>query len=239
MVAALASVDRVGRSEQVALAWREEQGGRISEETSKREIPQETYRHIATDKEVDLDVRAGWLLRAVALGHTDAFWGLWEIYKDDLFKLCLRTMSGVRADAEDALSMAMLRARDRLPAYAADIHNVRGWLGKLTLNLCVDMHRERKQESLCLEALALTCDRKGRSDSPSPEAGVIHSQVVRRLNAAVNSLPPRLSEPLRLRFTFDETYKAIGSKLGIPAPQVRRQIDQALLALRARLLRLE
>src|SRR5262245_21182758 len=86
------------------------------------------------------------LLCRVAEGNTLAFWMLWDLHKGHLYHLCMWQMGGVQEDAEDALSRAMLRALEKLPHNACKIGNFRAWLSRLTLNLCVDMHRERRRQ---------------------------------------------------------------------------------------------
>jgi RNA polymerase sigma factor (sigma-70 family) len=193
---------------------------------------------LPVDRSTDIDQRAAWLLRAVAIGHSEAFWSLWGLYREDLFKLCLRTMGGVRGDAEDALSLAMLRARDKLPTYAIGIRNIRGWLGKVTLNLCLDIYRERRLEARCLEEMDQFSDcgvQWGTAGSPSPEAQALNAEIRHHLDLAIKALPPRLYDPFRLRFFLEMTYASIGSRLGIPPAHAQRRIEQALLFLRARL----
>ena len=60
------------------------------------------------------DAAARVLLDRLAEGQTPAFWELWAIYRPHLYHICLSHMGGVREDAEDALSRAMLRALDTL-----------------------------------------------------------------------------------------------------------------------------
>src|SRR5690606_38900790 len=59
-----------------------------------------------------------------------AFWRGWADYKDYLGQLALRWMSGNRADAEDILSRACIKAHDRYLRDAARIRNLRSWLAR-------------------------------------------------------------------------------------------------------------
>lgn len=53
---------------------------------------------------------------------------------------------GNPTDALDALSRAMLKAWEKVQKYATgEIANFKGWLTRLTHNLCVDIHRERSR----------------------------------------------------------------------------------------------
>lgn len=88
-----------------------------------------------------------WVLKHLAQGDSSAFWILWMRYHGDLYNYCLRWMGGNREDAEDALSRASIKAWNALPKYADKITNPKGWLIRLTHNLCVDLHREKARRS--------------------------------------------------------------------------------------------
>ncbi|MEH2064046.1 MAG: RNA polymerase sigma factor [Nostoc sp.] len=74
-----------------------------------------------------------------------AFWQLWEQYRDELYRCCIKWIGGNPTDAEDALSRAMLKAWEKVQQYAGKITNFKAWLTTLTHNLCVDIHRERSR----------------------------------------------------------------------------------------------
>ena len=170
------------------------------------------------------------LLCRVAEGNTLAFWMLWDLYKGHLYRLCLWQMGGVQADAEDALSRAMLRALEKLPNNACKIGNCKAWLNRLTLNLCVDMHRERKRQVRRLESIENSLP--GASDRlpsgmDSPEEGLINREVFAYVCSAVDELPPRLREPFVLRFFQEMDYREIAECLILSTDNVRKRIQQA------------
>ncbi|MFC1673595.1 RNA polymerase sigma factor [Pseudomonadota bacterium] len=72
------------------------------------------------------------------------FWDVWIEHHDYLFKQSMRFMSGNMADAEDALSQAMLKGSQHFDA--ATIRNERAWLTRLVHNACMDQHRSRKRQ---------------------------------------------------------------------------------------------
>jgi RNA polymerase sigma-70 factor (ECF subfamily) len=178
------------------------------------------------------------LLRRVAGGSTQAFWMLWDLYKGPLYRLCLWQMGGVQADAEDALSRAMLRALEKLPTNACKIGNCKAWLNRLTLNLCIDMHRERSRQVRRLESIESS--RPGAShrvpaSMESPEEGLINREVLAHLYKAVDDLPPRLREPFVLRFFQEMDYRDIAECLSLSPDNVRKRIQQARDILREEL----
>ena len=79
-----------------------------------------------------------------------AFWHLWQEYQDYLYRCCLKWMGGNAAEAEDALSQAMLKAREKVRNCA--ITNFKAWLTQLTKNVCWDIHRERNRMPRKLES---------------------------------------------------------------------------------------
>ena len=179
------------------------------------------------------------LLCRVAEGNTVAFWMLWDLHKAHLYHLCLWQMGGVREDAEDALSRAMLRALEKLPNNARKIENFRAWLSRLTLNLCVDMHRERRRQVRRLEsfenALPGSNDRLLAADTDSPEEGLINREVFAYVCRAVDELPQRLREPFVLRFFQEMDYREIAECLILSTDNVRKRIQQARDILREQL----
>ncbi|XWK91082.1 MAG: sigma-70 family RNA polymerase sigma factor [Phormidium sp.] len=76
-----------------------------------------------------------------------AFWQLWQQHHDYLYRCCVKWMEGNTAEAEDALSRAMLKAWEKLRNGDRVINNFKAWLTQLTRNICVDIHRERNRSS--------------------------------------------------------------------------------------------
>jgi RNA polymerase sigma factor (sigma-70 family) len=178
------------------------------------------------------------LLRDFAEGDRDAFWKLWVLFRSHLYHLCLWQMDGIREDAEDALSRVMLKAHEKLPCNAHQIQNVRAWLSKLTLNLCIDVHRERKRHFRRVESIDDVRTRAVdliRAAGNSPEDGFLTQEVFSDVCQAVDDLPPRLREPFVLRFFQEMTYDDIADRLTLSAENVRKRIQQARDILKDRL----
>ena len=180
------------------------------------------------------------LVQDFADGDNDAFWKLWVLYKNHLYHLCLWQMDGIREDAEDALSRVMLKAYEKLPCNAQQIQNVRAWLSKLTLNLCIDVHRERKRQFRRVESIddaRTAAVELIRAASYSPEEWFLTQEVFTDVCNAIDDLPPRLREPFVLRFFQEMTYDDIANKLTLSAENVRKRIQQARDILKDRLRR--
>ncbi len=79
------------------------------------------------------------------------FWREWQQYRDYFYGCCLRWMRGNQTEAEDALSMAMLRAREGLLKRTEPIDNLKAWLVRLVNNLCTDLVKRRDRLVLGIE----------------------------------------------------------------------------------------
>ncbi|MEZ2238992.1 sigma-70 family RNA polymerase sigma factor, partial [Microcoleus sp.] len=129
-----------------------------------------------------------------------AFWQLWEQNRDYLYRCCVKWM-GNTTDAEEVLSRAMLKAWDKLPDYAAQITNLRAWLIRLTHNLCIDIHRERRRKAMQIEdieEIAATGNSAFISGLDSPEEALLHHELGKYIRRAMvesmGDIIPRTSQ---------------------------------------------
>lgn len=178
------------------------------------------------------------LLRCVADGDSEVFWAVWSLHREYLFSICLREMRGVRADAEDALSRAMIKAWSRLPVHASKINNLKAWLARLTHNLCVDIHRERRRQTHGLESIDSMTGRDYVSLAhriATPEEMMLRRETGLRLRRLIEDLPSNLSQPFKLHFFYDTSYVDIAARLNLTNDNVRKRIQQARALLRDRL----
>ncbi|WP_370583920.1 RNA polymerase sigma factor [Oxynema sp. CENA135] len=83
------------------------------------------------------------------IGIDSVFWREWQEYRDYLYGCCLRRMEGNQTEAEDALSMAMLRAREAWRTSSKPIDNVKAWLVRLVNNLCTNLLKKRDRLFSC------------------------------------------------------------------------------------------
>jgi RNA polymerase sigma factor (sigma-70 family) len=186
-----------------------------------------------------LDQEVRQLLCNLADGKISAFWTLWDAYRVHLYHLCLWQMEGVREDAEDALSRCMLRALEKLPRISGEIENVEGWLCRLTINLCVDIHREHRREARRVQNIEDVLPDAGRAlrlDADTPEEACLSREAIGYVYDVVNDLPIRLREPFALRFFQEMAYAEIAERLLLSIENVRKRIQQARDILRQKLI---
>ncbi|MEB3827293.1 RNA polymerase sigma factor [Phormidium sp. CCY1219] len=63
------------------------------------------------------------LLKRFAAGEINAFWQLFQQYRDHLWRCCLKWTKGNSTEAEDLLSQAMLKAWEKVQKFAGKIDN--------------------------------------------------------------------------------------------------------------------
>ncbi len=165
-------------------------------------------------------------------GPSDDFWQVWLRYRPELFKWGLRLMSGNQADAEDALSVALLRAREVFPRQAQAITDKRAWLRRLVRNICIDMHRARQRfdSSPAEELISEEC-----VPEPTPEERFLQLQLGSQLAERVDELRVALREPFRMRFVQGLSYDEISARMGLTNCNTRKRIQLACKELRCAL----
>ncbi|MEG4986986.1 sigma-70 family RNA polymerase sigma factor [Microcoleus sp. BR0-C5] len=169
-----------------------------------------------------------------------AFWQLWQQNRDYLYRCCLRWMGGNPTDAEEVLSRAMLKALDKLPDYAEKITNLRAWITRLTHNLCIDIHRERRRKAMQMEDIeevAATGNSAVISGLNSPEEALLHHELGQYIRRAIDTLPSRLRNPFILRYCHQIAYQDIAQQLALSLNNVYKRIQQARELLQKRLSR--
>jgi RNA polymerase sigma factor (sigma-70 family) len=178
------------------------------------------------------------LLVSIAEGDRSAFWALWQKYQKHLFAVCLRQMGGIHADAEDALSKAMLKALDTMPRHARAVVNTRAWLTRLTANVCIEMHRERSRRRAKLSSEQGFASVEGPIHSTlTPEETLLRGEIYAFMARTIDRLTTRLREPFVLRFEQEMSCREVGERLMLSSENVRKRIQQARAVLRQEMAR--
>jgi RNA polymerase sigma factor (sigma-70 family) len=124
-------------------------------------------------------------------------------------------------DAEDVFQEVFARTYERLDKLR-DAAAVRPWIAQMTRNLCVDRLREGTREGPAEDDVAPreVDERMATID----DALSVHE--------ALASLPDHCREILDLFFCRDESYRAIGDLLELPAGTIASRISRCLGKLR-------
>ena len=170
------------------------------------------------------------LLNKLAQDDRDAFWQIWKLHRNYLYHRCRIWMGGNYSDGEEALSLAMLKAWEKLPDYANEITNVKAWLTRMTHNLCVDLHRRHNRSAKGVEnfeEIAVGEQNILASSAYSPESTMLRSELAMVIRQRINALSPRLRDPFILRFYKNMSYQEIAQKLNISKDNAYKRIQEA------------
>ncbi len=158
------------------------------------------------------------------------FWRVWVGHQDYLQKQSLRLMSGNRADAEDALSNAMVRAAQKFLYYSESIVNERAWLNRLVYNACIDHYRRNKRETnwdMSQETMPKSTSPLFNEERPTPEDVFDSQEQIRRLSDLLDRLSCKLRTPFLMKFVEGMSYAEIAGHLNIKNATVRKRIQLA------------
>jgi RNA polymerase sigma factor (sigma-70 family) len=166
-----------------------------------------------------------------------AFWQIWLTHRDYLYRRSLRFSSGNAAEAEDAMSEAMLKAAQAFGQ--VEIRNHRAWLLRLVHNACMDRYRVNERHNRLVSDIAADDGQSIPAIVPkhnrSPEELLDALEVISCLQRAMTALPRSLAEPLLL-YLDDISDAEIAGSLNISKDVVRKRRQMARDWLRRQML---
>ncbi|WP_247467775.1 sigma-70 family RNA polymerase sigma factor [Bradyrhizobium sp. 137] len=142
-----------------------------------------------------------------------------------------RWLTHNRADAEDVVQEACIRAFRALPRFSGP--NARAWLLTIVRNTAFTLLREKKAAALVsLDELSegdrSIAERGGELDaSGSPEAALIAAAEAAKLEMFIAALPPEFREVLVLRDIQGLEYRDIADITGSPIGTVMSRLARA------------
>jgi RNA polymerase sigma factor (sigma-70 family) len=164
---------------------------------------------------------------------TTSFWKLWEEHEKFLYRICLHQLDGIEEEAEDALSVLMVKLLDLLPRYEDRIQNLRAWLARITYNLCIDIRREiqRKRNLESIDELADSIGEAFVSSAESPEEATLRLETRRYIFQAIEELSVKLRAPFLLHHLYALPYDEIAVRLELSPENARKRSQLARLVL--------
>ena len=146
-------------------------------------------------------------------------------------------LAGNRADAEDIVQEAMLRAYKYFDRFNGE--RARPWLLAIVRNTCATWMQRNRPRALVLvsDSRAEADAEAGRQDEtmPSPETQSEHRELGRAIDRAVAALPTEFREVILLREVEGLSYKEIAALLDVPIGTVMSRLARARKLLQARL----
>src|SRR5438132_9538634 len=168
------------------------------------------------------DAQCVWRCRAGEAGAWNAFVERFSRY---VYAICGRGFRLGREDAEDVFQEVFARAYDRLTDLRSD-DAVLPWLAQLTRRLCIDRLRVLARDA----PTATEPDEHGKDETID---SIDEAMAVR---AALDAVGDPCREILDRFFCRDESYRAIGAALDLPAGTIASRISRCLRKVRAELM---
>jgi RNA polymerase sigma factor (sigma-70 family) len=171
---------------------------------------------IATDAQLVSRCRAG---------DQEAWNELVERFSRYVFAICVQAFRLSSEDAEDVFQEVFARVYQHLDRLRSD-DSIRPWIAQLTRRLCIDRLRSSGREG---PAELDDLDPGGVDEAL---AGLDDALTVR---ASLDAVGDPCREILDRFFCRDESYKAIGEALDLPAGTIASRISRCLAKVRAEL----
>jgi RNA polymerase sigma-70 factor (ECF subfamily) len=186
---------------------------------------------------VDPQASDGDLVQRTLDGDKDAFGVLAQRYYRMISVLALQK-TGHRADAEDIVQEALVRAFKALPTLREG-RKFPGWLYHITLKLCIDWSRRRDRQGTAvhMEEEAMSRAQSGRLRRAEVHVGgeLEAAEEHERVLSAVGKLPDKYGLVVTLRYVNKMSYKQIAEHLGEPAGTVANRLHRATRMLQEKL----
>jgi len=154
-------------------------------------------------------------------GDDDAWRELVERFSRYVYAIAIQAFRLPEYDAEDVFQEVFARVYERLNTLRAD-DAIRPWIAQLTRRVCIDRLRSGGREQPAEEELQEIADEDVLTQLE--EAFDVHE--------ALAELPEHCQEILDRFFARDESYRAIGDALELPAGTIASRISRCLVKLK-------
>jgi len=162
-------------------------------------------------------------LVALCRGGDEEAWGaLVERFSRYVYAIAVQAFRLPQQDAEDVFQEVFARVFERLDTLRED-EAVRPWIAQLTRRLCIDRLRSGSRE--------VVADTEELPDGPDEDV-LARLEEAFDVHDALAALPEHCREILDRFFARDESYRAIGDALELPAGTIASRISRCLDRLR-------
>jgi RNA polymerase sigma-70 factor (ECF subfamily) len=162
-------------------------------------------------------------LVALCRGGDEAAWGaLVERFSRYVYAIAVQAFRLSEHDAEDVFQEVFARVFERLDTLRED-EAVRPWIAQLTRRLCIDRLRAGSRE--------VASDTEDLTEAPDEDL-LARIEEAFDVHDALACLPEHCREILDRFFARDESYRAIGEALELPAGTIASRISRCLVKLR-------
>jgi RNA polymerase sigma-70 factor (ECF subfamily) len=177
------------------------------------------------------------LVDRVLAGDDSAFRELFDANFAKLYRFALVRLHGNRDEATDAVQQTFCKAFEHLHSYRGEA-SLFGWLCQICRNVITDRARRLVRETTHVQLLEDDAAIRGILESvaaPSgdePERQAVRGEVVRLIQATLDSLPQRYGDVLEWKYVDGLSVKQIAQRLGTAPKAAESMLTRAREAFR-------
>ena len=133
---------------------------------------------------------------------------LYDLYKDQVFSICLYFFHGDRSVASDVTQQVFLKLIGSIRQFRGEA-DFSTWLYRLVVNSCMDAARSRKSAPAIADRVRM----ESIGTPGSQEDDFARKEMSNSVRAAVYALPPKFRIAILLRYFEDLTYEQMAEAL--------------------------
>jgi RNA polymerase sigma factor (sigma-70 family) len=169
------------------------------------------------------------LIQKCLAGQNEYFEELVTRYKRLVFSV-VYNMINDKEEVSDISQEVFLRIYKALDRYNPE-YKFSTWAVRIATNLCLDIYRKKKVDSMPIEEIEDFSD-----GMDTPESSYIQKERAERIRSAIQSLPEKYRTPIILFHQNGLSYEEITKVLGEPMTIVKNRLYRARLLLRKALM---
>jgi len=184
----------------------------------------------AADEPYELDEAEAGQAELIAGGDIEAFKALFDAFFDRLYRYGLRYLRSPE-EAKDLVHDVFLQVWRHRRRIGLE-RDLRTYLYAMTRNHALDRLKHRKVEDRFAVRHQADVEREDILDSPEAERDLESRELAAAIQQAIDTLPQRQREVLRLRWQDHLSYEEIATTLGISPKTVAIHLSRGLRHLR-------
>ena len=167
------------------------------------------------------------LIGLMQKGNKNAYSHLTERYSKKLFTYIFHFV-GDKNETEDILQNVFSKTYKNLNRFDVS-RKFSSWIYRIAHNESINfLKRRNKRYIVSWEDIATTKDKLDTATNEEiPEEKWEHMEIVREIDAALEKLPPKYKQVLKLRYFQEYSYEEIGDLLGKPVNTIGTLINRA------------
>jgi RNA polymerase sigma-70 factor, ECF subfamily len=170
------------------------------------------------------------LLHQAADGDTGAFQAFYDRTSAKLFGIILRILAE-RQESEDVLQDVYLSIWRKAATFDAAKASPITWAATIARNRAIDRLRARPPRG----AVPVEAAHDLADDGPAADAGLLHNEDARRLQAAMATLEPRHAAAIRACYFEGATYDELAAREQVPVGTLKSWVRRGLIRMRGQL----